>query len=58
MGGKGLQEIEVDGLAVLEERLVMEMHPYEAYLIRRVLNILASGWTMKHPYYKHEGAEG
>ncbi len=55
-----LTEIEIDALSVLEEKFVQEHRPYPAYLMRKVLNILAPGWRKTHPQYRFlkEGAEG
>jgi len=47
-----LTEIEIDGLAVMETEYAEAPMPYRAYLIRKVLNILAPGWEKNHPWYK------
>ena len=48
-----LTEIEIDALSVLEEEFTKIGRPYPAYLIRKVLNLLAPDWIDKHPIYKH-----
>lgn len=48
-----LAEIEIDALSVLEEEFVQRYRPYPAYLMRKVLNLLAPDWMDKHPVYKH-----
>ncbi|GAI40853.1 unnamed protein product [marine sediment metagenome] len=48
-----LTEIEIDALSVLEEEFVQKHRHYPAYLMRKVLNLLAPDWVDKHPVYKH-----
>ena len=52
-----LTDIEIDALSVLEEELTQGLRPFQAYLIRKVLNILAPDWKKTHPMYKFLDAE-
>jgi len=48
-----LDDIEIDAIAVIEEEFTKIGRPYPAYLMRKVLNLIAPGWREKHPFYKH-----
>jgi len=48
-----LAVIEIDAIAVIEEEFTKIGRPYPAYLMRKVLNLLAPCWREKHPFYKH-----
>ncbi len=55
-----LADIEIDAIAVIEKEFTKLGRPYPAYLMRKVLTLLAPCWREKHPFYKHleKEAEG
>ncbi len=48
-----LADIEIDAIAVIEKEFTKIGRPYPAYLMRKVLNLLAPSWREKHPFYQH-----
>lgn len=46
---KKLADIEIDAIAIIEEEFTKIGRPYPAYLMRRVLNLLAPCWREKPP---------